>query len=108
MHPRRIGAFLLDQPPAHAIAERDDRIGLAEQVPVDAIERRVDRGVLEVLEQRRDFRKDVLAEKDEARAGAARGPQRGEPDNRRIGQRDDDVGPADAEAGDRRGGEVAE
>ncbi len=74
VHARRIGALFLDQPAAHAIAERDDRVGLAEQIPVDAIERRVHRAALEILEQRRDLRKDVLAEIHEARAGAPRGP----------------------------------
>ena len=81
---------------------------LPQQVPVDAIERGVDGAVLKVLEQRRDFGKDVLAEKHEARAGPPRGPERGEADDRRIGQRDDDVGPADAEAGRRRGREIAD
>ena len=51
---------------------------------------------MEVLEQRRDLGKDVLAEEDEARAGPPRRPQRRQADDRRIGQRHDDVRAADA------------
>ena len=105
---RRVRAFFLDEPPPHPIAERDDRVGVPQQIAVDAIERRVHGAVLKVLDQHRDLRKDVLAEEHEARAGAPRRPQRRQPENRRIGQRDDDVGPADAEAGEHRGGEIAQ
>ena len=55
--------------------------------------------VVKVLEQRRHLRKDVLAQEHEPRAGAARGPQRGEADDRRIGQRHHDVLAAEPPAG---------
>ena len=108
MDPSRIGALLLDEAAAHPVAERDDAVRAAEEIPVDAIERGVDGAILKVLEQRRNLGKDVLAEKHEARARPPRGPERGKADNRRIGQRDDDVGPADTEAGRRRGREIAD
>ncbi len=72
--PRRIGALLFDQAPLHAVAERDDRdrrdgagTGSRDRASASTV------GVLEVLEQRRDLREDVLTQEDEARAGAARG-----------------------------------
>ena len=92
VHARRVRALFLDQPAAHAIAERDNRVGVAQQITVDSIERPIDPAVAEVFEQRRDLGKDVLADEYEPRPGATRRPQRGETDDRRIGQRDDHVG----------------
>src|ERR1043166_415013 len=64
-------------------------------MPVDPIEGPVDRRVVEVFEERGDFRKDILAEKHEARARPSCRRQRRQAENRRIGQRDDDVLRAD-------------
>ena len=96
-------ALLLDQAPLHPIAERDNRVGLADQPPVDPIQRAIDGRVMKIFEQRRDFRKDVFAQKDKPRTGPPRRPERGQAENRRIGQRDDDVLRADfPRRGDRR------
>ena len=103
-----VGALLLDQPPLHAVAERDDGVGFAEQIPVDAVERAVDRLVVEVLEERRHFRKDVLAQEHEARARPARRPERRQAENRRIGQRHHDVLRAEPPARRERRREVAQ
>ena len=47
---------------------------------------------MEILEEHGHFREDVLAEKDELRAGPPRRPERQQAHDRRIGERDDDVG----------------
>ena len=52
---------------------------------------RVDERAVEVLEQARDFRKNVLAEEHHAAARPRR--QRRQADDRRIGERDRDVLP---------------
>ena len=106
--PRRIGPFFVDQPAPHPVAERDDRVGIAQQVAVDPIERAVDERVVEILEQRGDFGKNVLAQEHEPRAGAPSGKTRRETENRRIGQRHDDVGSTDVECGEPGRGEVGE
>jgi hypothetical protein len=107
-HARGIGAFFLDEAASHPIAQRDDGVGLAQQVAVDAVERAIHQIIVKIVEQRRHLREDVLAEKHEAGAGAPRRPTRGQPDNRRIGQRHDDVGTADVEPRESRRSEIRE
>jgi hypothetical protein len=68
VHPRRIGALFVDEPLAHALANRDDGVGVAQQRAIQPIERAVHERIVEIVEQLRDFRKDVLAEEHESRA----------------------------------------
>ena len=73
---------------------------------VDRLERAVDRVAVEVLHQHRHFRKHVLKRHHERRAEPQAGQPRRQADDRRIGQRDDDVGLVEPEAGVARGQEV--
>src|SRR5262249_4480940 len=105
-HARLVGALLLDEAPPHAIAERDDGVGLAQEKTIDAIQRAIHEVAVEVAEERRDLRKYVFAQEHEPCAGAARGPARRQAEDRRVGQRHDDVGAADVCSGERRGSEI--
>ena len=107
--PRRIGALLLDQAAAHPVAERDDarrrcRSRYRLMRSSAALTARFWKSSSSVATSGK-----MSSQRNTKRAPVApRGPERGKADNRRIGQRDDDVGPADAEAGRRRGREVAD
>ncbi len=104
----RGGALVLDQPAPHRLAERDVHRRPLDQKTIHPLQARVDRGAVEVRQERGDFREEVLERHHERRAEPPPRQVGRQADDRRIGQRDDDVRPVDPQARDARGQEVAD
>src|SRR4030095_11599647 len=62
-----VRAFTLNEPPLHRVAEGDDPCRFSYEKSVHSGQRRIYDIAVKVFQQRSDFRKDVLAKKDEWR-----------------------------------------
>ncbi len=108
VHPRRLRALFVDEPLAHALANRDDGVGVAQQRAIQPIERAVHEPVMESSSSCATSGKTSSQRNNESRARPPRGRQRQASDDRWIGQRHDDVRAADLQARQRRGGSVGQ
>src|SRR3990172_6007770 len=91
-HLARVRALFPDEAFAHGLAQRDDAVRGPEEEAIDSVEQQVQDLAPELIQQPGDLGKDVLAHEDEPGVRATRRQERGQPDDRRVSQCDDDVG----------------